>query len=78
MTAVKRIRDVTSPSPARVPPKRRKVEWTGEEIENLKKGVEMFGVGKWKKILETFPFNGRTNVDLKDKWRNLQGPRHHH
>ena len=56
-------------------PKRRRLEWSTEEIEFLKKGVDKLGVGKWKEIRKLYPFNGRSNVDLKDKWRNLKGAR---
>lgn len=50
-----------------------RVRWKEEEVEYLKKGVETYGVGHWRTILERYPFHSRrTNVDLKDKWRNLQ------
>eukprot|EP00026_Physarum_polycephalum_P003963 Phypoly_transcript_03980.p1 GENE.Phypoly_transcript_03980~~Phypoly_transcript_03980.p1 ORF type:complete len:693 (+),score=217.82 Phypoly_transcript_03980:86-2164(+) len=42
------------------------------EEQYLHKGVERFGVGKWKEILMSYNFNNRTAVDLKDKWRNIQ------
>lgn len=36
--------------------------------------MERFGIGNWRKILDTFKFNDkRTPVDLKDKWRNVFG-----
>ncbi|KAL2353789.1 hypothetical protein BJ546DRAFT_845564, partial [Cryomyces antarcticus] len=46
--------------------KRRK--WSEEETTHLLKGVAMFGIGSWKKILlhEDFSFHNRTAVDLKD------------
>lgn len=39
----------------------------------LKNGCRQFGVGSWSKILAYHwdRFNNRTQVDLKDKWRNL-------
>ena len=50
-----------------------RVRWAEEEVEFLKEGVERFGVGKWKDIRQNYPFNSkRSNVDLRDKWRNLQ------
>ena len=30
-----------------------------------------FQAGNWSKILEHFEFQDRSQVDLKDKWRNL-------
>lgn len=54
--------------------RRRKArKWSSEEEEMLRKGVEQFGNGSWKDILLHNPdfFIGRTQVDLKDKWRNM-------
>ncbi|KAL8537777.1 hypothetical protein ACS0TY_012786 [Phlomoides rotata] len=52
-----------------------KLRWTEEEEEALKAGVAKHGTGKWKNILADPEFNRklilRSNVDLKDKWRNL-------
>lgn len=49
--------------------------WAPEEEEALRVGVEKYGEGKWKRILAdaslTRYLAGRTNVDLKDKWRTL-------
>ncbi|CAN6221900.1 unnamed protein product [Urochloa humidicola] len=72
------------PSPRRVPVsplppadnknKRRKArKWCLLEEETLRKGVEVYGSGNWKDILNNNPdvFIGRTPVDLKDKWRNM-------
>lgn len=48
--------------------------WDPEEVQNLIKGVKLYGIGRWMKIRKNFEFaEHRTNVDLKDKWRNLQG-----
>ncbi|KAI9997094.1 hypothetical protein PInf_000527 [Phytophthora infestans] len=50
------------------------VFWSAEEEEFLRRGVEKYGIGKWKKILidgnDVFSSH-RTNVDLKDKWKNM-------
>ncbi|KAG7387301.1 hypothetical protein PHYPSEUDO_014480 [Phytophthora pseudosyringae] len=50
------------------------VFWSADEEEFLRRGVDKYGVGKWKKILldgsDVFSSH-RTNVDLKDKWKNL-------
>ncbi|CAM8949878.1 unnamed protein product [Rhodiola kirilowii] len=52
-----------------------KLKWTAEEEAALIAGIQKHGAGKWKNIL-TDPdfapvFSKRTNIDLKDKWRNL-------
>ncbi|CAK9177129.1 unnamed protein product [Ilex paraguariensis] len=62
-----------------------KQKWTSEEEEALRAGVAKHGTGKWKNIQRDPEFNhllySRSNIDLKDKWRNLivgtngQGPR---
>ncbi|GLT61252.1 hypothetical protein SLA2020_339740 [Shorea laevis] len=62
-----------------------KQKWTSEEEEALRAGVAKHGTGKWKDIQRDPEFNpflsSRSNIDLKDKWRNLsvsangQGPR---
>jgi len=33
----------------------------------------MYNAKKWKKILDEFPqhFVGRSRIDLKDRWRNM-------
>ncbi|KAK9286867.1 hypothetical protein L1049_015273 [Liquidambar formosana] len=52
-----------------------KQKWTGEEEAALKAGVVKHGAGKWRTILKDPEFSGvlylRSNVDLKDKWRNM-------
>ncbi|XP_030532549.2 uncharacterized protein LOC115742414 isoform X2 [Rhodamnia argentea] len=53
---------------------RRKVKrWSLEEEETLRNGVQRFGKGNWKLILHCYRhiFEERTEVDLKDKWRNM-------
>ncbi|KAI3835743.1 hypothetical protein MKW92_033206 [Papaver armeniacum] len=56
---------------------RRKLKWTLPEEEALKSGVNKHGAGKWKTIVTDPEFGpylvSRTNVDLKDKWRNMSG-----
>jgi len=52
-----------------------KQKWTDEEVDALRVGVGRFGVGRWRHI-QNDPVLGavlrsRSNVDLKDKWRNL-------
>ncbi|KAF5766998.1 putative transcription factor MYB-related family [Helianthus annuus] len=52
-----------------------KKRWTSEEEAALSAGVYKYGTGKWKDILNDHQFAhcliNRSNVDLKDKWRNL-------
>lgn len=59
--------------------------WTEEETNNLLLGVSKHGVGRWTDILEdpSFSFNGRSGVDLKDRFRTCcpdelrgKGPKH--
>jgi hypothetical protein len=63
--------------PARPRAKRRRraskrVFWTDLEVGYLKDGVERYGHGEWAVILQNYDFlETRTNVNLKDKWRNL-------
>lgn len=50
---------------------RERTLWTQDETECLVKGVAIYGMGKWKKILdhpELHFLEGRTNTDLKDRW----------
>ncbi|XVF86837.1 hypothetical protein PTKIN_Ptkin18bG0074500 [Pterospermum kingtungense] len=52
-----------------------KQKWRAEEEEALLAGVAKHGPGKWKNILKDPDFapvlTHRSNIDLKDKWRNL-------
>ncbi|CAI8588995.1 unnamed protein product [Vicia faba] len=52
-----------------------KQKWTAEEEAALKAGVVKYGAGKWRTILTDPDFSTvlrmRSNVDLKDKWRNI-------
>ncbi|KAI8470527.1 MAG: hypothetical protein J3K34DRAFT_521308 [Monoraphidium minutum] len=55
--------------------KRRKVcRWTPEETDIFTHAVYTYGAGNWKAVLESvgYQLNNRTQVDLKDKWRNLE------
>ncbi|XP_034956995.1 telomeric repeat-binding factor 2-like [Zootoca vivipara] len=46
--------------------------WTSEESQWIKKGVKMFGEGKWKAISQAFPFKNRTAGGIKDRWRTMK------
>ncbi|TVU21701.1 hypothetical protein EJB05_31354 [Eragrostis curvula] len=52
-----------------------KQRWTAEEEAALRAGVARHGVGNWRTILKDPEFSStlcyRSNVDLKDKWRNM-------
>ncbi|XP_051127507.1 telomere repeat-binding factor 1 isoform X2 [Andrographis paniculata] len=52
-----------------------KQKWTAEEEAALKAGIQKYGTGKWSTILKDPEFStvlrARSNVDLKDKFRNL-------
>ncbi|CAN8254821.1 unnamed protein product [Cochlearia groenlandica] len=52
-----------------------KQKWTPGEEAALKAGVIKHGTGKWRTILSdpdyTSILKSRSNVDLKDKWRNI-------
>ncbi|XP_013716715.2 uncharacterized protein LOC106435082 isoform X1 [Brassica napus] len=71
---------LSSPVPLNVSPlkktnspvRRPKKFWTPEEVEALRAGVKEYGKS-WKDIKNANPavFAERTEVDLKDKWRNL-------
>jgi len=55
-------------------PRRKKKYWKKHETDMLIQGVEKYGKS-WSTILKIYPElknNGRTQVDLKDKWRNIQ------
>lgn len=53
----------------------RKQKWTSEEEAALRAGIARYGVGSWRRILLDQDFRSilscRSNVDLKDKWRNI-------
>lgn len=50
---------------------RERTAWTEEETDQLVKGVAIYGMGRWKSILEHPELRfreGRTNMDLKDRY----------
>ena len=55
---------------------RKRIKWSTDETAILVSGVQRFGDGRWSDIrrahLALFESTGRTDVDLKDKWRNLK------
>ena len=55
---------------------RKRIKWSTDETAVLVGGVQQYGDGQWATIrkahLALFESTGRTDVDLKDKWRNLK------
>lgn len=60
-------------------PRRTRVAWADYEVESLERGVAKHGTS-WSKILndQELQFQDRTQVDLKDKWRNMKSTRLYH
>lgn len=52
-------------------PARKRKKWTDAETASLLKGVARHGIGNWTKILQSpeYSFQGRTALDLKDRFR---------
>lgn len=61
----------TSRVQAKAKTTRKRTKWSQKETEDLLIGVSRYGIGRWKQILECadFTFQGRTAVDLKDRFR---------
>merc|ERR1712157_162881 len=57
-----------------IPEKRKqRTRFTEEEVEAIKLGIDTCGVGNWIEIKREYPvLNGRTNVQIKDKYRNMK------
>ena len=55
---------------------RKRIKWSADETSILIAGILRCGDGQWATIrkahLALFESTGRTDVDLKDKWRNLK------
>ncbi|CAN2389427.1 factor 2 [Pristimantis euphronides] len=50
----------------------RRMKWTREETEWVKLGVEKYGEGNWTKIQKRYPFENRTSIMIKDRWRTMK------
>ncbi|NWZ70144.1 TERF2 factor, partial [Acrocephalus arundinaceus] len=47
-------------------------KWTVQESEWIKDGVKKYGEGRWKAICLKYPFQNRTAVMIKDRWRTMK------
>ncbi|NXC04283.1 TERF2 factor, partial [Orthonyx spaldingii] len=47
-------------------------KWTMQESEWIKEGVKKYGEGRWKAICLKYPFQNRTPVMIKDRWRTMK------
>lgn len=67
----------TAPETSAAPGKPKRNKWTDEETSFLLQGVKRFGVGSWTRIVNCpdYKFNGRTAIDLKDRFRVCCPPR---
>ncbi|KZM23266.1 chromatin binding [Ascochyta rabiei] len=65
------VTQTSSQARSQVKAPRKRTRWTQKETEDLLTGVSRFGIGRWKQILDCtdFQFQGRTAVDLKDRFR---------
>jgi len=56
----------------------KKRKWTEDELAAFKEALKVHGVGHWQKMKDDPRFSdrlaGRTGVNLKDKWRNMEEP----
>ncbi|XP_035192704.1 telomeric repeat-binding factor 2 isoform X2 [Oxyura jamaicensis] len=50
----------------------KKQKWTMQESEWIKEGVKKYGEGRWKAIRQKYPFQNRTSVMIKDRWRTMK------
>ncbi|XP_032925785.1 telomeric repeat-binding factor 2 isoform X2 [Catharus ustulatus] len=50
----------------------KKQKWTVQESEWIKEGVQKYGEGRWKSICLKYPFQNRTAVMIKDRWRTMK------
>ncbi|KAF9670931.1 hypothetical protein SADUNF_Sadunf13G0120500 [Salix dunnii] len=58
---------------AKIAKRRKRKRWSQEEEDALREAVKKYGKGNWKLIWNSRRdvFQERTEVDLKDKWRNM-------
>lgn len=68
----KKLSPLKEYEPKNITKRRKKKKWSQWEEDNLRTGIKLIGEGNWKSILRSYEFDERTEVDLKDKWRNLK------
>lgn len=68
----KKLSPLKEYEPKKITKRRKKKKWSQWEEDNLRTGIKLIGEGNWKSILRSYAFDERTEVDLKDKWRNLK------
>ena len=66
-----KVRRSLAPRPLNVMSTLRRV-WTEEEVSRLIQGVRRYGEGEWAVIKSQMKFTARSNVNLKDKWRQIK------
>jgi hypothetical protein len=73
---VEKSKEDIVPEPRKRRINRTRKKWSEEETNNLLLGVAKYGIGCWKEILEdqTFRFNARSAIDLKDRFRTCCPP----
>ena len=64
-------KEISTQGQSQVKRGKKRNRWSEQETKDLLVGVSRFGIGNWKKILQSpdFTFNNRTAVDLKDRFR---------
>ena len=69
--------DIQTPYVTKIEKKpKKRLRWNSKEVNIFRAGVEKHGPGNWAEILrdkesEYLRQRGRTNINLKDKWRNI-------
>src|SRR5688572_24902598 len=46
-------------------------KWTADEEKTVYKAVQKYGMSSWAYIVKANILPGRSNVDIKDKWRTM-------
>jgi hypothetical protein len=57
--------------------KRIRINWSDEEERCFLEGIELYGVGSWSKIIQSYPdiLSKRSSQNLKDKYKSIQNKR---